>query len=260
MGDALSSTEGTIVWYDLLTRDFDTAWKFYGALFDWAPNETERPVRRYTMIRGRDRNLGGIVPLKPDDKYPSHWVAYVSVADIEVCCRAVASAGGRVTVPPTEIPGIGRFAMILDPQGAVIAPFQSERTPSSPRPDGPDTFCWMELLTPDPNGAGEFYAKIFGWQMEPGRPGALGSYWIFRNRGRAVGGMVERSPGANYPTRWLPYVRVEDLVEIAARAERNGGSVLLPATPIQNEGQFAILCDPPGAFIGIFEPKAETNA
>jgi hypothetical protein len=259
MGDARSSAEGTIVWYDLLTRDFDAAWRFYGGLFGWERNETDRPVGRYTMIRRDDRNLGGIVPLKPGDSFPSHWVAYVSVTDIEACCRAASEAGGRVPVPPTDIPGIGRFAVVLDPQGAAISPFQTETAPSSPRPEGPGAFCWMELLTPDTRGAGKFYGRIFGWEMGPGRPGAFGAYWNFRNAGRAVAGMVERPAGADYPTRWLPYVRVAGLGDLAARAEQHGGGVLLPVTPIRDEGHFAILSDPSGAIIGVFEPEAGTE-
>jgi predicted enzyme related to lactoylglutathione lyase len=260
MGDAQSSRVGTIVWYDLLTHDADAAWEFYGSLFGWRQVDTERPAGRYAMIRRGDRNLGGIVPLKPGDGFPSHWIAYVSVTDLEACCRAASEAGGRVPVPPTDIPGIGRFAVVLDPQGAAISPFQTETPPSSPRPDGTGAFCWMELLTPDTKGAGEFYGSIFGWELKPGRPGALGDYWTYRKAGHAVAGMVERPAGADYPTRWLPYVQVEGLAEIAVRAARHGGSVLLPVTPIQDEGQFAILRDPSGAVIGIFEADARTGA
>jgi hypothetical protein len=260
MGDARLSNAGTIVWYDLLTRDSDSAWKFYGALFGWTPVETDRPVGRYAMIRRGDRNLGGIVPLKSGDSFPAHWIGYVSVIDIEACCRAASEAGGRVGVPPTDIPGVGRFAVVFDPQGAAISPFQAEAPPSSPRPEGPGAFCWMELLTPDTKGAGEFYGKIFGWEVKTGRPGAFGAYWIFRRGGQAVAGMLERPAGANYPTRWLPYVQVERLADIAERAERHSGGVLLPATPIPNEGHFAILRDPSGAVIGIFEAEAATSA
>jgi uncharacterized protein len=260
MGDTPSSHAGTIVWYDLLTRDPDAAWKFYDALFGWARIETDRPVGTYGMIRRGDRNLGGIVPLKPGDSFPSHWIAYVSVTDIEACCRAASEAGGRVPIPPTDIAGIGRFAVVLDPQGAAISPFQAETPPLSPRPEGPGAFCWMELLTPDTKGAGEFYGKIFGWEIKTGRSGAFGDYWIFRKSGHGVAGMVERRAGADYPTRWLPYVHVERLEDIAARAEQHGGSALLPATPIQDEGQFAILRDPSGAVIGIFEAEAGTGS
>jgi hypothetical protein len=260
MGDAQPNNVGTIVWYDLLTRDPDAAWKFYGALFGWTRVETDRPVGRYAMIRRGDRNLGGIVPLKPGDSFPSHWVAYVAVTDIEACCRAASEAGGRVPVPPTDIPGIGRFAVVLDPQGAAISPFQAETPPSSPRPEGPGAFCWLELLTPDTKGAGAFYGKIFGWEMGTGRPGALGAYWIFRKGGQAVAGMVERPAGADYPTRWLPYVQVEGPEKVAAGVKAHGGGVLLPVTPIPDEGQFAILHDPSGAVIGIFEAEAGTGA
>lgn len=255
MSDAQSSNEGTIVWYDLLTRDPDAAWKFYGALFGWTRAETDRPVGRYAMIRWGNRNLGGIVPLKPGDSFPSHWVAYVSVPDIEACCRAASAAGGRVPVPPTDIPGIGRFAVILDPQGAAISPFQTETPPSSPRPEGPGSFCWIELLTPDTKGAAAFYGRVFGWEMRAGRPGAMGAYSTFRHGGRAVAGMVERPAGADYPTRWVPYVRVEGLAGIAAQAKEHGGSVLMPVTPIPDEGRFAVLCDPAGAVLGIFEAE-----
>jgi uncharacterized protein len=260
MGDAGSIDAGTIVWYDLLTRDSDAAWAFYGGLFGWSRNQTDRPAGPYTMIRLHDRNLGGIVPLKPGDSFPSHWVGYVSVTDIEACCRAASDAGGRVPIPPTDIPGIGRFAVILDPQGAAISPFQWETSSSSSRPEGTGTFCWTELLTPDTRGAGEFYRRVFGWEVRPGRPGAFGPYWIFRSDGPAVAGMVQRPADTEYPTRWLPYVRVEGLTGIAARAGQRGGGVLLPVTPITDEGHFAILTDPSGAVFGVFESEARAGA
>lgn len=255
MGNPEPGSAGTIVWYDLLTRDFDAAWKFYGGLFGWTKNEADRPAGQYTMIRCADRNLGGIVPLKPKDGVFPHWIGYVSVADVDACCVVASAAGGRVPLPPTDTPGIGRFAVILDPQGAAVSPFQAARPPASARPVGPGTFCWTELWTPDTRGAAEFYGKLFGWEPGPGRPGAFGAYTLFRNNGPAVAGMIQRPAGSEYPTGWVPYVRIENLSETAARAEQHGGGLFLPVTPIPDEGQFAILRDPSGTVIGIFEAQ-----
>lgn len=253
MSDANAPGTGTFVWYDLKTRDFESAWAFYGKLFGWKRNETDFPVGRYTMIRMGDRNLGGIVPIAHEDRLPSHWVGYVSVADIDAAAAAALDLGGSVPVPPTEIGSIGRFALILDPHGAALCPFQWTGPADPPLPDAPGSFCWSELLTPDPYGAGEFYHRVCGWTVERGRPGAYDAYWLFRAGPRAVAGMVQRPSGADYPPQWLHYVKVPGTGDASTRAAGLGGSVLLPSTEIPGTGRFAILNDTAGGIFAVFE-------
>lgn len=253
MSPTQGPSNGTFVWYDLKTREFEPAWTFYGGLLGWSRHETDRPAGRYSMIRHQDRNLGGIVPLDHEDRVAPHWVGYVSVPDIEGCVRAVQAEGGSVPLPPTEIPGVGLFSVVCDPHGAAISPFQWTGRADDPLPTNAGAFCWSELLTSDPFGAEPFYQKSFGWKVERGRPGAYGAYWIFRNEGRAVAGMVHRPHDTDYPTHWLHYVRVETLESTLKAAEAQGGSVLLPPTDIADEGRFAILRDPGRALIGLYQ-------
>lgn len=253
MRDAGALGTGTFVWYDLKTRDFESAWAFYGKLFGWKRNETDFPVGRYSMIRLGDRNLGGIVPISHEDQLPTHWIGYVAVADVDAAARAAIELEGSVPLPPTDIPQIGRFAVVLDPHGAAICPFQWTGPADPPIPDASGSFCWSELLTPDPYRAGEFYRRVCGWTMERGRPGAYDAYWLFRAGGRAVAGMVQRPTGADYPPQWLHYVRVPRTEDASARAADLGGSVLLPATEIPGTGRFAILDDPAGGIFAVFE-------
>ena len=253
MSPTQGPSNGTFVWYDLKTREFESSWQFYGGLLGWSRHETDRPAGRYSMIRHQDRNLGGIVPLDHEDRVAPHWIGYVSVADIQACVNAAQAEGGSVPLPPTEIPGIGLFAIICDPHGAALSPFQWTGRPDEPLPTGGGSFCWSERLTSDPQGVEPFYRKTLGWTVEKGRPGAHGTYWLFRNGDRAVAGMVQRPRDTNYPTHWLHYVRVESLETSVQAALAKGGAVMLPPTEIPDEGRFAILRDPGQAMVGLYQ-------
>lgn len=258
MSEPSDSGNGTFVWYDLKTREFEPCWRFYSELFRWSRNETDRPAGHYSMIRNLDRNLGGIIPLDPDEPSRPHWTGYVGVADIESCVDAVLTEGGSVALPPTLIPEIGIFAIVSDPFGATLSAFQWTVRSAAPLPVGEGAFCWSELLTPDPYRVEAFYRAAFGWRLERGRPGAYGAYWLFRNATRAVAGMVQRPSAIEYPPHWLHYVRVTRLDGRLAQAATLGGGVLLPPTEIPDEGRFAILRDPGAAIIGLYEAAGQS--
>jgi hypothetical protein len=253
MNETSATPIGTFVWYDLKTREFSPSWRFYTGLLGWGRNDTDRPVGRYSMIRHADRNLGGIVPIGADDAVPPHWIGYVGVGDIEACVAAAEAEGGTVPLPPTLIPGIGLFAVVCDPRGAFLSPFQWTGRSAAALPTGEGAFCWSELLTPDPFRVEPFYHGTFGWTVERGRPGAFGAYWLFRSEGRAVAGMVQRPDVTDYPPHWLHYVRVDRLGPRLEQAAALGGTVLLPPTEIPEEGLFSILRDPGGAMIGFYQ-------
>jgi predicted enzyme related to lactoylglutathione lyase len=243
---------GRFVWHDLMTTDVNASVDFYKALFGWTTGEWDMgPAGKYTYIRAGSSDIGGIVPLDASQPMPSHWMSYVVVDDVDGASERTRSAGGTLIVEPTDIPEMGRFAVVRDPQGAHIMPFKgSSAAPEEPA--GPGTFVWNELLTSDPEAAAGFYERVFGWSSREMDMGPNGRYWIFSHGGKDRGGMMKMPAKAMAPPTWLSYVAVEDVDATAARAEDLGGRLYVKPTDIPNIGRFAVTGDPTGAALGVF--------
>lgn len=113
---------GRFCWDELATREIDLARRFYGELLGWNAVEREMPGGRYTVFtRGDEMRAGAISMTEAWADAPPHWMPYVMVADCDETARAAARHGGVIRVPPTDIPPIGRFAVLSDPAGAVFS-------------------------------------------------------------------------------------------------------------------------------------------
>ncbi len=250
---------GRFVWYDLMSTDPAAALPFYTALLGWRPDT--RPmegVGEYTMFHLGDEGLGGMVPLDPAHGIPSHWIAYVTVPDVDAACARATELGGTVGVPPTDIPGVGRFSVVGDPQGAHVSPFvPAEPTPEreGAPPDG--TLIWYELMTPDPDGARAFHSAIFGWEFSLHPMGEFGDYWVANRDGAGVAGVAplpDEAAAAGAAAHWLPYAQVADVDRSAAHAAELGGTIMVEPADIPQVGRFAVVRDPAGAMIALMRP------
>jgi predicted enzyme related to lactoylglutathione lyase len=112
---------GVFSWNELTTTDVPAAKAFYRDALGWDLNDIDSGMD-YTMARVGDREVAGIMPLPEGAQgMPPAWGSYVTVDDVEKRVARVESLGGKVVVPPQDIPNIGRFAVISDPQGAMLA-------------------------------------------------------------------------------------------------------------------------------------------
>ncbi len=255
--DAAGSVAGRFVWHDLMTTDPAKARAFYTALFGWEQRPWDMGGgETYDMIYAGEHGLGGVMPLDASAGIPSHWIGYISVADVDAACATTARAGGKTCVPPTDIPTVGRFAVVEDPAGAVFSPFKSS-SPPMPQPASPPlgTIAWNELLTTDPERAGEFYSGIAGWRVEKMDMGPMGFYWLWKRGDANAGGMMRMPANAPGRPHWLPYVAIASCDASAARAAELGATVLVKPTDIEQWGRFAVALDPTGAVFGMLEDK-----
>lgn len=120
MSDSMR-THGDFGWRDLMTDDVDSARAFYTDVIGWSTEVMDIGKGPYTVFKIGDRPVAGLMgkdPSAPDA--PTAWTSYVTVDDVDMRAAKVADAGGTVVVPPTDIPTVGRMAIIQDPTGGCI--------------------------------------------------------------------------------------------------------------------------------------------
>jgi uncharacterized protein len=125
----------------------------------------------------------------------------------------------------------------------------------------PGTFCWADLGTPDAAAAKRFYTGLFGWSLEERPMGHDATYTMFSIAGNAVAALYQQDPqppGA--PPHWLSYICVESAGDTASRVRGLGGTVLMDAFDVLDVGRMALIQDPTGAVVALWEPKRHIGA
>lgn len=120
---------GTFCWNELMTRDVGAAKTFYTRLLGWTTEEMDMgEMGTYIVFKKGDREVAGMMAMPPDcgEEIPPHWMSYIAVDDVDAGAAKVEQLGGKVCVPPTDIPEVGRFSVITDPTGATISLFKSK--------------------------------------------------------------------------------------------------------------------------------------
>src|SRR3954464_12155051 len=123
----MPNSQANFVWHELMTTDADAAEAFYRDVVGWRTQDAGMPGMRYTILSVGEAGVGGIMTLPPDacaaGARPG-WIGYVGVDDVDAYAQRVKAAGGTVHKPPADIPGVGRFAVVADPQGANFVLFK----------------------------------------------------------------------------------------------------------------------------------------
>ncbi|MBF6354869.1 VOC family protein [Nocardia higoensis] len=113
---------------------------------------------------------------------------------------------------------------------------------------------WVDLFTSDPDRAVAFYGELFGWTAD--RNEDFGGYITFRSGDAAVAGAMGKSSPEDGPDQWTVYLAATDARATAEAAATRGGSVIVPAMAVGDLGTMAVLADPSGAGIGIWQANA----
>ena len=127
-GAQLANEPNTWSWNELHTRDIDTATKFYESVLGWTTT-TFPGMMDYHVFNVDEKGVAGGMAMGPDmpAEIPPHWLTYFEVADTDASAAKVKSLGGNVMVEPTDIPDVGRFAVVSDNQGAAFGIIKSIR-------------------------------------------------------------------------------------------------------------------------------------
>ncbi|MEJ7735652.1 MAG: VOC family protein [Polyangiaceae bacterium] len=244
---------GQIIWHELHTSDPKRSTAFYSELFGWKTREMDMgPNGVYTLFSAGSKDVAGGMKLDARSGAPSHWLPYFETAEVDADSARADKLGGKVVVPPLDIPNIGRFAVIADPQGATLAIMTSANQDWADSPPKTGEFCWDEVIVGDPKAAATFYTALFPWKSEPMDMGPMGTYHVMKNGEKtAAGAMAPKDAGT--PPAWLAYVAVDDVDASTQRAEKLGAAVIAKPADIPNIGRFSIFSDPTGAVLCCFK-------
>ena len=140
---------GTFCWIELQSTDLPASRKFYGSLFGCETSEMPGP-QPYVIASNGANNVAGLTVLADEAKKmgaPPSWIGYVAVDEVDTTAERIKRLGGAVHVPPTDIPNVGRFSVVADPQAAVFSLFNSPNTCDAPLPEPgtPGHVGWHEL-------------------------------------------------------------------------------------------------------------------
>jgi predicted enzyme related to lactoylglutathione lyase len=258
----MASPGDRFVWYELMTTDVEACKVFYSKLMGWGARDS--PTRRpaYALFTARNAPVAGLTSLPEGARRAGavpNWIGYVAVADVDAAVARTRELGGTVHVPPTDIPGINRFAMIADPQMAAVALAKGRRgEPQSPDLLAPGRVGWHELLAADWETVFSFYERLFGWQKGESHFGAMGSYQQFSAGGEAIGGMFTKPASLPVPF-WLYYFNVRDLDVAARRVTAGGGEILYGPATVPGGARIIHCADPQGAVFALLDRRIRTG-
>lgn len=268
----MTNPAGTPIWFELNTPDAAAAEDFYAAVAGWSVGPS--PMAEHGGYRIASAPGGTAVAglMTPSAGAPSFdgWAIYFAVDDVDAIADRVGALGGAVHFGPMDIPHVGRFAVVADPQGVVFFVMKGASPESSlafrQEPGAEGHGVWIELATPDPDAAFEFYGSLFGWTQSGAMPmGPMGDYAFIGvadaaecAAGAAMGpGAIMSSTLTNAPARWSWYIHVPDIDAAVATVQARGGTLFQDPTEIPGGEYSANILDPQGNAVGLVGPRRQ---
>jgi predicted enzyme related to lactoylglutathione lyase len=257
------SPAGKFVWCEWMGDNVKAAADFYAHVVGWNAKDSAMPgARPYTVLSAGGYGVGGMMTIPPEAKamgVRSCWTGYIWVEDVDAAAAKVTAAGGSVMRPGADIPGVGRFAVVADPQGAGFMLFRDAggNPPPPPAPNTPGLVGWRELHAGDGAAAFAFYSGLFGWtKRKATEMGGTGVYQLFGVAGgdRDYGGVLTRAPQTPGPF-WLYYFSVPAIDAAAARIKAKGGKIANGPTEAPGGYWTVQAIDPEGALFALVAPK-----
>jgi predicted enzyme related to lactoylglutathione lyase len=248
---------GRFVWHELMTTDPEAATTFYAKVVPWKTQPSGMPS--YTLWMAGKTQTGGLMGMPEEVQAsgtPPHWLVYIGTPDVDATVEEAQRLGGKVLKGAADIPNVGRFAVLSDPQGAAFAVYTPADAPADGKagPPTPGDFSWHELATTDHEAALQFYSELFGWQKGPAHDmGGAGAYQIIEHGGVPVGG-IYNAQGPSTPPNWLSYVNVASAGKAASAAKAAGGRVLNGPTEVPGGSWIVQMQDPQGGAFAVVEP------
>jgi len=120
--DEKMKKHGSISWSELMTTDVPGAKSFYEKLFGWEFEDAPMEGMTYTVIKANGTETAGLMAMPEQAQgAPPAWGLYITVDNVDETADKAAAAGATIHLPPQDIPEVGRFCVLQDPQGAFIS-------------------------------------------------------------------------------------------------------------------------------------------
>ncbi len=254
--------KGSPVWFELVTADRPAAGRFYAEVAGWRVVDDPDPAHGgYQMALAPDgEGVAGLMTPMPGMEMSPGWRVYFGTDDVDRDAARIAELGGRVEFGPMDIPDVGRFLAATDPQGAGFLLMRQQGFTSHAFDCGeegrPGHGVWVELATPDPDAAIDFYGALLGWSKQGAMPmGPMGEYAFVGWAEKDCPGAVMSSTLTGAPVRWSWYVQVPDIDAAVATAQAGGGALIQGPDQIPDGSYSAALTDPEGSTFGLVGPR-----
>ncbi|MEQ1568574.1 MAG: VOC family protein [Myxococcota bacterium] len=238
------SGHGRFAWFELVTPDVEGGAAFWSEVGGLSRQGMDMGGTEYVMLARGEPFAGVVTPQMPEVR--PHWLSYWGVDDVDARAARVPAAGGTVVVPPTDIPNVGRFAIVADPQGAVFALFRGA-SDDAPSP----AIGWVELWARDAPAVLPFYVEVLGLTTDV-RSMRNGGYHVLYADGQQVAGVMN-SPNPTVPPMWLPYLTVDDVDSAGARATQHGGTLASEWMTVPGVGRFGVVLDRQRAALALLQ-------
>jgi len=263
----MTNKHGDFIWYELMTSEPDAAQEFYGALVGWTFKFSGQPDMDYRLFSMGDTEVGGLMPLTSemtDGGARPCWLGYIGVDDVDASVAKIKASGGAVHTEPWDIPGVGRMAFVVDPQGASFYIMKGsveggESTSFAATEPKAGHCAWNELATENPEAAKKFYGEQFGWQKDGDMDmGPMGKYEFWKvgdDRGFMLGAVMSKM--AEQPvSMWTFYFRVPDIDRAVEVIKSKAGQILQEPIEIPSGDYSLVGMDPQGAIFGLVGAQA----
>jgi len=259
---------GKFFWYELMTSDPQAAIAFYADVVGWtaAAFNTDLQGAPYHVLSGAGGPMGGVMAIPADLRdhgMRPWWGGYIGSDDVDADVGRLTAVGASVKRAAEDIPGVGRFAVLADPGGAIFMLLRgsSPEGMEAPPPMSVGHVGWHELASGDFDADLAFYTGQFGWAKgEAMDMGPMGSYQLLsQDRLTSFEGMTgaimpkpEQAPMPN----WLFYFAVGDIDVAHDRIVAGGGRVVTGPMQVPGGAWIVQATDPQGALFAVVGMKA----
>ncbi|ABF43507.1 Glyoxalase/bleomycin resistance protein/dioxygenase [Candidatus Koribacter versatilis Ellin345] len=249
---------GQFCWVELATTDQSAAKKYYQSLFGWTSDDVPMgPDAFYTMFKLNGHDAAACYALRPDQLergVPVHWSLFISTNNTDESAKRATELGANIILPPFDVMGAGRMAVMHDPTGAVFSLWQAAESTAHLVKGEEGAFCWADLLTKDREKAVAFYTALFGWTIEKEDESPAHGYYHIKSGEDYIGGMPPSEslpPGTH--THWSVYFQTSDCAAKTAQAVSLGGRAFVSNMKIEGAGTMSVVADPQYGTFCIFE-------
>jgi predicted enzyme related to lactoylglutathione lyase len=248
---------GKFVWSDLLTTDPGKAAGFYKDVFGW---QSSRVDEDYLILSNNGRRIAGIArnQAQLDGNESNQWISFISTSDVKESHKHIVKSGAQVVAGPIKVEGRGEIGIYVAPDAAVFGIINSSSGDPEELGAGINDWIWIELWSTDTRAAAEFY-EFLGYSVEDNWMSEDEDDLLLADGEIARAGLVQ---GHESQTKsiWLPYIRVASLEETIALTNKQGGKYHVLEGEAHNTGKIALVSDPTGGLVAIFEAAEDEGA